>query len=99
LLIQNSGFANAINAIASLLVPFKIPALLITSWRGEPGLDSPEHDVLGTAFPDLVRSLKLEMLMLDTEIERTVQNAAAISFSKLCPTVIAITKGALDEPR
>src|SRR5690606_28664730 len=34
---QNSGLGNAVNPLTSLNAPFRIPALLITTWRGEPG--------------------------------------------------------------
>src|SRR5258708_15565979 len=35
--LQNSGLGNAVNPFASLLIPYRIPALLIVSWRGRPG--------------------------------------------------------------
>lgn len=45
---QNSGLGNAINPLTSLNVPFRIPTLLIVTWRGEPGLkDEPQHDLMG----------------------------------------------------
>jgi len=34
-LLQSSGLGNSINALASLLVPYRIPALLVISMRGE----------------------------------------------------------------
>src|SRR5262249_9006431 len=33
---QNSGFGNAVNPLSSLNFPFRIPVLLIVTWRGEP---------------------------------------------------------------
>src|SRR5260370_28681091 len=45
---QNSGLGNAVNPLTSLNVPFRIPTLLIVTWRGEPGLkDEPQHNLLG----------------------------------------------------
>ena len=42
---QNSGLGNAVNPLTSLNAPFRIPALLITTWRGEPGRpDEPQHE-------------------------------------------------------
>ena len=35
---QNSGLGNAVNPLTSLNHPFRIPTLLIVTWRGEPGL-------------------------------------------------------------
>src|SRR6267378_3247424 len=46
---QNSGLGNAVNPLTSLNAPFRIPALLIVTWRGEPGgdLDEPQHELMG----------------------------------------------------
>jgi phosphonopyruvate decarboxylase len=46
---QNSGFGNAVNPITSLNMIFKIPTLLITTLRGEPGgaHDEPQHALMG----------------------------------------------------
>src|SRR5712671_5303976 len=35
---QNSGLGNAVNPLGSLSAPFRIPTLLITTWRGQPGI-------------------------------------------------------------
>ena len=45
---QNSGLGNAINPLTSLNYPFRIPTLLITTWRAGPGLkDEPQHELMG----------------------------------------------------
>ncbi|WP_419727980.1 phosphonopyruvate decarboxylase [Lichenicola sp.] len=45
---QNSGLGNCINPLTSLNVPFRIPLLLITTWRGQPGRpDEPQHVLMG----------------------------------------------------
>src|SRR3990172_4228112 len=45
---QNSGLGNTINPLTSLNWPFRIPVLLITTWRGQPGLkDEPQHELMG----------------------------------------------------
>jgi phosphonopyruvate decarboxylase len=49
-LMQNSGLGNAVNPLASLLVPYRIPALFVVSWRGEPGRpDALHHFPMGEA--------------------------------------------------
>src|ERR687898_333844 len=46
---QNSGLGNAVNPLTSLNEPLRIPTLMITTWRGEPGIpDEPQH-ALGAA--------------------------------------------------
>lgn len=45
---QNSGLGNTINPITSLVYPFRIPLLLICTWRGQPGIqDEPQHELMG----------------------------------------------------
>ncbi len=45
---QNSGLGNAVNPLTSLNAPFRIPTLLVVTWRGQPGLaDEPQHALMG----------------------------------------------------
>ena len=45
---QNSGLGNCVNPLTSLNAPFRIPLLLITTWRGQPGRkDEPQHALMG----------------------------------------------------
>ena len=58
---QNSGLGNAVNPLTSLNAPFAIPTLLITTWRGEPGLkDEPQHEVMGRITHDLLALMGIE---------------------------------------
>ncbi len=46
---QNSGLGNAVNPLTSLNAIFRIPVLVITTLRGEPGgpHDEPQHALMG----------------------------------------------------
>ncbi|HTO84476.1 MAG TPA: phosphonopyruvate decarboxylase [Methylomirabilota bacterium] len=58
---QNSGLGNAVNPLTSLNAPFAIPTLLITTWRGQPGIhDEPQHVLMGKITPQLLSVLELE---------------------------------------
>ncbi|WP_327179517.1 thiamine pyrophosphate-binding protein [Streptomyces sp. NBC_01335] len=46
-LMQNSGFGQSVNALASLVVPYRIPMLLIISMRGTPPDPTPENLAMG----------------------------------------------------
>ncbi len=56
---QNSGLGNAVNPLTSLNFPFRIPTLMIVTWRAGPGLtDEPQHELMGAITPrllDLIR--------------------------------------------
>ena len=52
---QNSGLGNAVNPLTSLNHPFRIPTLLIVTWRGQPGLkDEPQHALMGRITQSLL---------------------------------------------
>ena len=44
---QNSGLGVSLNALASLHLPYRIPCLLLVTWRGFEGRDAPEHLIMG----------------------------------------------------
>jgi phosphonopyruvate decarboxylase len=55
---QNSGLGNAVNPLASLAIPYRIPLLLVISWRGEPGRgDAAHHLPMGCATLPILESL------------------------------------------
>lgn len=57
---QNSGLGNAVNPIVSLCHPFRIPFLLIVTWRGQPGLhDEPQHAVMGEITQSLLDTIRV----------------------------------------
>ncbi len=46
-LMQNSGLGQCLNTLTSLNLIYKLPFLLIATWRGFEGKDAPEHLVMG----------------------------------------------------
>jgi phosphonopyruvate decarboxylase len=60
---QNSGLGNTVNPLTSLNYPFRIPTLLIVTWRGEPGIqDEPQHELMGRITGDLLRLIGVSHL-------------------------------------
>ena len=58
---QNSGLGNAVNPLTSLNTPFRIPTLLVVTWRGQPGLhDEPQHELMGRITQALLTTMELE---------------------------------------
>ena len=58
---QNSGLGNAVNPLTSLNTPFRIPILLVVTWRGQPGLkDEPQHELMGRITQTLLTTMELE---------------------------------------
>jgi phosphonopyruvate decarboxylase len=73
-LFQNSGLGNAVNPLTSLTATFRIPVLLIITWRGEPGgpADEPQHELMGRITPGL-----LELMGIPWEVVPPQEEAVA----------------------
>lgn len=52
-LMQNSGLGYCLNTLTSLLLIYRIPLVLLVSWRGH-GPDAVEHVVIGEAIERLL---------------------------------------------
>ena len=59
-LTQNSGLCNTLNAFTSLNQIYKIPALYVISWRGEPHIkDAPQHLIIGEKLESIMNTFDL----------------------------------------
>ena len=73
-LMQNSGLGNAVNPLTSLVETFRLPLVLITSWRGQPGRpDEPQHARMGVATHALLDAINIPHVTLDSEHEKGMQ--------------------------
>ena len=67
---QNSGLGNTVNPLTSLNYPFRIPTLLIVTWRGQPGLkDEPQHELMGEVTGSLLDSIDVGHVDFPKETE------------------------------
>lgn len=69
---QNSGFGNTVNPLTSLNMIFKVPALVITTLRGEPGgpHDEPQHELMGQITPGLFDLMQIPWDWFPSEPEQ-----------------------------
>lgn len=65
-LMQNSGLANCINALASLCIPYKIPMLMLVTWRGYPKdkNEPPYHWVMGKSTIKLMKDIGISVYII-----------------------------------
>jgi len=57
---QNSGLGNTVNPLTSLNFPFRIPTLMVVTWRGQPGLkDEPQHELMGEVTGELLDAMRI----------------------------------------
>src|SRR4029450_11548422 len=58
-LMQNSGLGTSMNALVSLSLMYRLPALLLVTWRGYAGKDAPEHLLMGEISPGLLDMMRI----------------------------------------
>ena len=59
-MMQNSGLGNAVSPLTSLTWTFRLPILLIVTWRGEPGVhDEPQHQLMGPITPQMLETMQI----------------------------------------
>jgi sulfopyruvate decarboxylase subunit alpha len=98
LLMQNSGFGYSLNAFTSLNLIYKIPVLVIMSWRGCGGKDAPEHIIMGEINEPLLETSGMEYAVLEENNLDQVLAAALIRIKdEKVPYTLLVKKGMFDE--
>lgn len=104
---QNSGLGNTVNPFTSLNYPFRIPILLIVTWRGQPGLkDEPQHALMGeitAALLDAMRIAHRRFPVIEGEVAAALAEADRTIAARELPFAFIMEKGSvrddgLDQP-
>ena len=98
---QNSGLGNMVNPLTSLNYPFRVPTLLIVTWRGQPGVkDEPQHEQMGRIMHQLLDTLEIPWLPFPTEeseIASVMQRAEASMEERQRPFALVMQKDSIAE--
>lgn len=62
---QNSGLADSIGAILSLIKLYKIPLIFLVGWRGYNSKDAPEHLEVGKNMETILKILHIPYRVVD----------------------------------
>jgi len=94
-IMQNSGFATIGDALTSLAQLYKLPMLLIISWRGlEPDRDFPEHSLMGEVTEEALASYRVPFWELKhVEWQRTIDLALAKMDETSRPVALLVKQG------
>ncbi len=69
-MMQNSGLGNAVSPLTSLTWTFRLPQLLIVTWRGQPGVpDEPQHALMGPITPALLDTMEIPWETFPTDAD------------------------------
>ncbi|MBI4610495.1 MAG: hypothetical protein HY726_15970 [Candidatus Rokubacteria bacterium] len=96
-LLQNSGLGTGLNALASLALLYKLPSLLVVSWRGYRGVDAPEHLLTGAITPQLLDLLGIRHRTLSaTSIAADLVWATREAGERMEPVAVLVPPGVLE---
>ena len=98
LLMQNSGLGYCLNAFTSLNLIYRIPVLVIMSWRGQGGKDAPEHMIMGDISQKLLETAGMDYAVLKPEnCDQVLETALKKINEEKLPYTLLIEKGLFDE--
>ena len=96
---QNSGLGNAVNPLTSLNYPFRIPTLLIVTWRAGPGVeDEPQHELMGRITPGLLQMMEIPhrpFPSTDADVDGALDEATAHMQATELPYALIMEKGSV----
>src|SRR6058998_4166712 len=94
LLMQNHGFLAAINPIVSLAFLYKIPLLLLISYRGHMGERDPWQTPGGRLTEPLLTALNIpyDHLTNPSDVERQISEAQTLAESSLRPVALLLSR-------
>lgn len=98
-LMQNSGLANSINALASLCIPYEIQMLLLVSWRGCPEIPNEPafHHVMGRSTIPILNQLEIPVQVISRENpELAILNSMEEMKKRKRPSVMLLKRGVLE---
>jgi phosphonopyruvate decarboxylase len=94
---QNSGYATIGDALTSLAQLYKLPMLLIVSWRGlEPDRDFPEHSLMGEVTEETLVGYRVPYWELKHEDwQQTIEIALSKMDETSRPVALLVKQGVL----
>jgi phosphonopyruvate decarboxylase len=98
-MMQNSGLGNAVSPLTSLTWTFRLPQLLIVTWRAQPGIaDEPQHALMGPITPNMLETMQIPWELFPTEtaqIDSVLDRATAHMDQTGRPYALVMQKGSV----
>ena len=94
MLMQNHGFMASINGIVSFAHLYKIPLLMLISYRGSFGERDPWQTQGGNVTEPLLRALGIPYFFLDAadSVKKRIRQAQTLAESSLQPVAVLLTR-------
>jgi len=96
-LMQNSGLGTSLNSLTSLAVLYRLPMLLVVTWRGEGGRDSPEHLIMGEVCGEVMETARVpHRTPAGASLAADLAWAAETSAGESRPVALLLSKGVVE---
>jgi sulfopyruvate decarboxylase subunit alpha len=94
MLMQNHGFLASVNGIVSFAKLYRIPLLMLVSYRGHFGERDPWQTQGGSSTEPVLRALGIPYLFLDDpeKVARRIAEAQTLASCSLHPTALLLTR-------
>lgn len=98
ILIQNSGLGNLVNPLTSFELLYKIPILMVISWRGEPGkADAPEHSIVGKKMLPFLDELEIPYKIISPDFGKEVAWVKEMIEKTSLPVALILKEGVVGD--
>lgn len=93
MLCPTAGLGNSINALASLVIPYRIPCPIIIGVRGDLGEFNPGQVVMGQSTQDICDALRMPVYRItrEDEVEKITEGALRLCYASEGPVAILVT--------
>ncbi|MFH1327486.1 MAG: sulfopyruvate decarboxylase subunit alpha [Candidatus Bathyarchaeota archaeon] len=93
ILMQNSGLGYSLGAFTSLAILYRLPILLLITWRGYKGKDAPQHRIMGSATLNLLKEIGIPYRILSKHgVNKVIDWASQTLEKKQTPTALVIKR-------
>ncbi|HEY7126748.1 MAG TPA: sulfopyruvate decarboxylase [Ktedonobacterales bacterium] len=94
LLMQNHGFLAAINPIVSLALLYKIPLLMLISYRGHMGEKDPWQTQGGLVTEPILRAMGIPIWHLTSphDVHKRIKDAQTLANAALHPVAVLLSR-------
>lgn len=95
-LMQNSGLGNIVNALTSFNLLYRVPVLIVMTWRGFTREDAPEHHLMGEIMQPMLDLMGIEHRVVGDDPSSDVAWAEGVMRQRQIPVVLILREGTLE---
>ena len=96
-LMQNHGLVNCMDVVSSLVQLYRIPLLMLVTWRGFRSEDFEEHHAVGKATRGVLKSFGVPVFAPEKDaVEKHLKVASFTSKMGKGPVVLLLRKGVIE---